>query len=237
MELTTIDEDYRFITHSFNKVNIHFSTAYNGLNFNLSSEEGKENLENIKKWFKVKEIGYLNQVHSDLVYNFDGEKHQGDALITEKKGVAIGVFTADCVPIMLFDSEKEVIAAVHSGWKGTYLNIVSKVLNKMKFEYGCKAKNIRAIIGPHNMQCCYNVGEDLKEKFLSIPLFQHKDIMNKEKLNLQECIKIQLLSENIDLNNIIFNEVCTYCNGELPLHSYRKSKENAGRMFSFIYMS
>ena len=73
------------------------------------------------------------------------------------------MFTADCVPVILVDKENEAIAAIHSGWKGTFSSIVTETILRMKEEYNSKAENIVAYIGPHIRQCCYEVSEDLKE--------------------------------------------------------------------------
>lgn len=88
-----------------------------------------------------------------------------DALITNLRGVAIGVRTADCVPILLFDPDKSVIAAVHSGWKGTVQRIVQKAIYTMKSQYGTEGKDLKAIIGPSIGPDSFQVGEDVVKYF------------------------------------------------------------------------
>ena len=87
---------------------------------------------------------------------------EGDAIITNVKNVIIGVFTADCVPVILVDEENKVIAAIHSGWRGTFESITLKTIKKMKEEFNTNEINIKAYIGPHIRKCCYEVSEELK---------------------------------------------------------------------------
>lgn len=232
-----IIEGYEFIKEKVGKANFIFSTSTNDLNFNVKTKEGQQNLEKLKSWFSLKEVGYLNQIHSNLVYNYDGETHQGDGLITCKRNVAVGVFTADCVPVLIYDKTSEVVAAVHSGWKGTLNEVVINTLSKLKWEYGSKMKDLIVAIGPHNRGCCYEIGEDVKNLFNNKELYKDLDIIEKNKLNLEKCIKTQLLTNDVPEENIITTGICTYCNNDFKLYSYRKEKEDYGRMFSFVYMS
>lgn len=88
-----------------------------------------------------------------------------DALVTNLRGIAIGVRTADCVPILLFDPHKSVIAAVHSGWKGTVQRIVQKAIYTMKSQFGTEGKDLKAIIGPSIGPDSFQVGEDVVKYF------------------------------------------------------------------------
>lgn len=88
-----------------------------------------------------------------------------DAFITALPGVAIGVRTADCVPILLYDSSMRVVAAVHAGWRGTVLDIVGKTIAEMNSRFGCKAENLRALIGPAIGPDSFQVGEEVVERF------------------------------------------------------------------------
>ncbi|MFD3156479.1 peptidoglycan editing factor PgeF [Haloimpatiens sp. FM7330] len=224
--------NHKFIGEEYENIKLYFSTGEGELNFNKNSLEGIENLDKLKQWFNVNEVGYLNQIHSDLIYNYDGQIHQGDALITNNKGVAIGVFTADCVPVLIFDKKKKVIAAVHSGWKGTFNLIVSKTIDKMIQEYGSKIENIVIYIGPHISKCCYEIGNDVKEKFELNDLYG-REVINDNKLDLTKCIDKQLRMKNILQKNIHIIKNCTFCDINNNWFSYRKNKSKK-RMFSFI---
>lgn len=88
-----------------------------------------------------------------------------DAFVTALPGVAVGVRTADCVPILLYDPVRRVVAAVHSGWKGTVLQIVCKAIDVMRLQFGCKAEDMRAVIGPSIGPDSFQVGEEVVAQF------------------------------------------------------------------------
>lgn len=88
-----------------------------------------------------------------------------DAFVTALPGVAIGVRTADCVPVLLYDPAGRVVAAVHAGWKGTVLHIVRKAIDVMEAQFGCKAEDMHAVIGPSIGPDSFQVGEEVVQKF------------------------------------------------------------------------
>ena len=236
MEIETFNK-YKFIKFKCENVVILFSTASGELNFNCHTKEGLINLEKIKTYYNLKSIGYLNQIHSDIIFDFDGTIKDGDALITNKKNKAIGVFTADCVPVILVDINKTVIAAIHSGWKGTQAFIVSKTIERMQEVYGTEAENVRAYIGPHIGKCCYEVSNELIEKFTSKDIYSNIKISYRNNLDLEKCIIAQLNEKGIKDENINITNACTSCSKEYELYSYRKSENKKGRMFSFVYVN
>lgn len=229
----SIDE-YEFLKFSECGAEIYFSTAKGNLNFNKNTIEGIENIAKLKEWLNIKQIGYLNQIHSDYIYIYDGEIHNGDAVITNERQVGIGVFTADCVPVIIYDKKKKVAAAIHSGWRGTIQNISIKAVEKMIKEYDTIVEDLIVYIGPHNMQCCYEVSEELVFQFKNLELYKNSDIIKGRNLSLQNCIIQQLNSLGVSHNQIKTLDICTFCNEKYDLHSYRKHKEKNGRMFSFI---
>lgn len=228
-------EENEFIKIEENGANFIFSTAKNGLDFNKNSIDGIANLNKLKSWFDIDGVGYCNQIHSDIINTYDSIIKDGDAIITNIPNVAMGVFTADCVPILLWDSSKKVVAAIHSGWKSTFNNIVGKSIQKLVQEFDCHPENLLAYIGPHNRVCCYEVGEKLVSEFKSQEMFKNKDISESINLDLDKCIRIQLSVAGVREGNIKSLDICTYCAKDIKLHSYRKSNNGYGRMFSFIY--
>lgn len=232
----TIENKYKFLKIVEGEAEIYFSTSEGGLNFNKNITEGVNNLNNLKMWFNLREIGYLNQIHSDSVHLYDGIIHEGDAILTNKKGVGIGVFTADCVPILIYDKKNGAIGAVHSGWKGTFKCIIAKAIHKMAEVYKTKIEDVSVYIGPHNMECCYEVGKELIDKFLEQEIYKNSNISTGVNLSMQKCIINQLQHLGLELNQIHTLDICTFCNKENNLYSYRKSTEKDGRMFSFIFV-
>lgn len=228
--------DYEFIHARFGSINMVFSTAHNGLNFNKLSDKGKNNLNQLKHWFGVNDVAYINQVHSDVVqiYKEDGIIRDGDALITDKISTAIGVFTADCVPILIADTEKNVIAAVHSGWKGTLKCIVSKTIDEMIRQYDIHREDLVICIGPHIRQCCYEVSSELIDEFKSNEIYQNETISEGRMLSLEKCILVQLKKYGIKNDKIYSLGLCTSCSKKFKFHSYRRDTDKQNRLFSFI---
>ena len=143
------------------------------------SSNVRKNLELVRKKIKhsAKDIFLLNQIHSNK-YIFIDKKYQFkskpkvDAVITNQTNLPIAILTADCVPILICDSKKKIIAAVHAGWKGAFKGIVDKVI-KFMVKKGSKPQNITAVIGPCISIDNYEVQNDFKNKFL------RKDRKNK----------------------------------------------------------
>ena len=231
-----------FIIIDSEKSQIVFTNAVKERSFNRNIEEGIKELNSLKEEFNGKDIIYLKQIHSDkiLKYRCNGKSikdEEGDAIITNEKNVIIGVFTADCVPVILIDEEKEVIAAIHSGWKGTFESITLKTIEKMKVEFNANESNIKAYIGPHIKKCCYEVSEDLKIKFIDKKgTISEEELFSENNLNLESCIIDDLKRAGVQDCNINSLNLCTYCSDDIKLHSYRKSQGSYGRMFSFIML-
>lgn len=184
-----------------------------------------------------------NQTHSDHIKIITQKETKGwqsledaiedcDALVTNVKGVVLNILTADCVPILLYDKEKKVIAAIHAGWKGTHMHIASKTVRKMADIYGCNPKDIIAGIAPSIGRCCYEVGEDVAQYFFDTPEgFTSKD--EKYMLDLPFVNKQQLLVAGLKEENIEMSHICTACDVE-RFFSYRKEQGCSGRFMSMI---
>lgn len=228
---------YTFLRLNYKRASFVFSTGEGNLKFSKRTKEGLDNLLNIREWFNLESIGCLNQIHSNIICEFKEDIcEEGDGIITDRPSTAIGVFTADCVPILLYDSISNAIASVHSGWRGTYSHIVVEALKNMNKEYNTNPQDVVVCIGPHIGQCCYEVSHDLIQKFKKDKTYKDHKISNeKNHLNLQECIIAQLLKSGVKKENIFTTNMCTFCSGEYKFNSYRKTKNTAGQ-FSFVYI-
>lgn len=240
IDINNLKKIKEFLVVEGDKVDIVFSTAKDDRSFNRNTDEGLRNIESLKEDFNVNEVIYLHQTHSDnvLVFNGDAEEFrekEGDAIVTNKENVIIGAFTADCVPVILVDEVKGVIAAIHSGWKGTFNSISKKSIEKMIQEYGTKVEDIKVYIGPHIRQCCYEVSEELKEKFLNRTKIDENELFKGRNLSMERCILEDLRSLKIEEDNIYTINLCTYCEEKIKLFSYRKSVGTYGRLFTFAY--
>ena len=176
----------------------------------------------------------LKQTHSDDVHKIEGGRGyagEGDALVTDRPGVLIGVRTADCVPILMVDAEHLAVAAVHAGWRGTSANIVRKAIARMSAEYGSDPAQLHAGIGPAIGECCYEVGPEVIAKVREwVPGVAAR---GKAHINLPEVNRLQLLAAGVPAQNIDFGAPCTKC-GPAELHSYRRDGAKAGRMIAAI---
>ena len=189
-----------------------------GFGSNDKKKDIKENLKIVKGKIdkKSKDIFLMHQVHSNKVVFIDKnfkstkKKVEADAVITNQRKIPIAVLTADCVPILIFDKEKKIIAAIHAGWKGAYKGIVSKVIRLMLGK-GCKRKNIIAAIGPCIQEKNYNVKEDFFERFIKKDKRSKKFFKMKKNtlyFNLPDFIKSQL--KTIKITNIDTMKIDTF---------------------------
>lgn len=230
-----------FLIYELGKINIVFSTAENDRSFNRHKDFGVDNLNSIVKDFNLDNIQYLNQIHSDNVFvynkiNGDIRSKEGDALITKEENTAIGVFTADCVPIIIADVKNNIIASIHSGWKGTFNSIVLKTLNKMQNDFNIDINETKVFIGPHIRQCCYEVSYELKESFIEKTKIEESKLFKDRNLSMEECILKDIREFGIKESNIYSLKLCTHCEEDIKLYSYRKSIGTYGRLFSFAFI-
>lgn len=239
------------ILSGFNNINQLVSSRYReeGKNFNLSyavGDDAKNVNQNRKKICETFGIDESNlflpvQCHTNNVVILGEENaslENTDALITSIPGKCIGVLAADCVPVLLYDAKKQVIAAIHAGWKGTFQQIVSKTVKKMSAQFTCNPKDIYAGIGPSISQKNYEVGIEVFSKFKTrfpneYEKFIDKKSNEKAGLNLWEANKLQLLKAGMPEKNIEISGICTFDNID-TFFSARKDGFNTGRFGAFI---
>jgi len=194
----------------------------------------------------------INQVHGDDVYIIDksiedatgliktAAQTRGDAIITNQRNIGIGVVTADCVPVLIYDPVQSVIAAVHAGWKGTVKGILAKVIRQMVDRFRCNVENMIVAIGPAIGECCYSVGELVTESLRSTNpdwgSYLKLDGDGKSKLDISALNIRQIEDVGVLTRNIYNLGLCTSCNKEL-FFSYRRDGAGTGRMMSGIMLS
>ncbi len=171
----------------------------------------KEKLNYVCQKLRTKKIITLKQTHSTKVVDADLEKdsldniieYEGDGLITSQPNVIIAVKTADCVPVLLFCLESNIISTIHCGWRGSVNDIVKKMIVCMKQK---SATNIYAIIGPSIHQKSYIVGEDFFQKFTAKDSNYAKFFKFKEQIltfDLRSFVQNKLLEEGVKISTII----------------------------------
>jgi YfiH family protein len=163
-----------------------------------------------KLMIKPDQLVFPRQTHTNCVAEIAdipvSEIKETDALVTNKTGICLCVQTADCVPILLFDPVKNVIAAVHAGWRGTVKKIAEIAVQKMVQNYGASPENIIAAIGPSISPDIYEVGgevvEEVKKSIPNAEIVLHRNSSGKFQLNLWEANRQVLLENGLQSKNI-----------------------------------
>ena len=184
---------------------------------------------------------FVDQVHqSDIVevtsrLPFPTPQTKADGLITNLPRTTIGVFAADCCPILI--SSPKGVSATHAGWGSTCQSISSKTVLKHQKIFGTSPSELTAFIGPCIGQCCFELGDEVYDMFVSKNQDWQKFFIRKDKwhLDLRGLNRYQLLQAGIPDSQIIDHDECTYCMPE-KYFSYRRMKKRNGSMFSFIYL-
>lgn len=207
-------------------------------NMSLSVQDISENVfENRRYFFKrlgliESNIAIQRQIHGDNITVVDkgGICGESDAMITDVLNLGLAITSADCPAIFLFDTERNVIAAVHSGWRGTEKKILFKVLTKLVEDFNCKPQNLAAYIAPSISQKNYEVGEEVASKFDTKYSIKNnsKYLLDLQRINRDIMLKFGLLKKNIRVSSL-----CSYEMKDL-LHSYRRDGALSGRAFGVI---
>lgn len=218
----------------------HLATLNMGRRDEDKPESLEENRKRVADAFRIKadRIFTVSQVHGDRIVIIgdtdaapeDVREMEADAIISDINGISVGVLTADCVPILLFDCKKRVAAAVHAGWKGTALKITSKTVKMMEERFESSPQDIIAAIGPAIGLCCYEVGAQVVTAIgdtnrVSVP---YKD---RWRLDLPKANLIQLQGAGIIDIDVL--NICTSCRTDL-FFSHRGERGETGRQLSFI---
>jgi len=239
-----------FIDHAFfTRENGVSKDIYESLNCGYGSNDSKENVEEnrnivLENITNAKYLCNLHQTHSNKVIQVTEtwkypDLPKADAMVTNIPNIIIGILTADCVPILLCDTQEKIIAAAHSGWKGTATGIIQNTIEKM-VEMGADKKNITASIGPSIQQESYEVDLDFKNNFQNLVknserFFVPSSNRNHYLFDLPHCVE-NILQEN-GIDNISNLKIDTYSNNDL-FYSYRrathKNENDYGRQISVI---
>jgi len=238
---------FKKIKHCFFSRKGGFSKGfYKGLNCGKGSKDKKKNiLKNLtyvsqKMFIKKNKLVLMNQTHSARVIEVKKNNYKkimnSDAIITKVKGIALGVVTADCVPVIIYDFKNEIVGCIHAGWKGAFSGIIKNTVNKIK-KINSKTK-IFASIGPCIGVKNYEVDLIFYKKFLNKSktnkrYFSHKN-KNKKLFNLRKFVADKLLELKVKIDHVnhdTFREKTNF-------FSYRRSsklKQNDyGRCISIV---
>ena len=162
-----------------------------------------------------------------------GDEEYCDALVSNTPNILLSVKTADCVPILIGDTSSKSFAAVHAGWRGTSSSIVKQAIKKLESEFGARAANMRAAIGPAANNCCYEVGADVtsifKERFANADELFTATRDGHARIDLHRANRNQLIDAGLSTERIHLAPLCTMDRNDL-FFSYRKEKQKFGRV-------
>jgi hypothetical protein len=273
VELIQADWPWPWLLHSFSTRTGGVSTAFGPNDLNLGgSQDTRENIEKNRELFlralagtsKGQQLTTLKQIHSGTIHVLNGVPDHpvvGDGVITHVPGLLLAVQVADCVPVLVVDPVNRAVGAFHAGWRGTVKRIVEKGVGMMRMAYGSNPSDLHAAIGPCVGQCCYRVGREVKDEFMSQfeyakDLFQnvfdddpvknkypllfltarapgHSDLGPEIHLDLVEANRRQLIAGGLEPENIWSSGLCTSCNTD-RLFSHRAEHGHTGRMLGVI---
>jgi YfiH family protein len=187
-------------------------------------------------------VSRLNQVHQNLVItgNRDTARElvEADGQVTAEPGLLLGIFTADCVPILLHDPRSNVVGALHAGWRGVVSNIASAGIAAM-LQSGAQARRVRAALGPAIGPCCFEVGDEVSDRFRrevvdSGSYIHPADKPAKSMIDLKGIIQAQLGRAGIEPGHIADVGLCTKCNSHRFFSRRALGGRASGLQLSYI---
>ncbi len=209
-------------------------------NLSLSVDDDKKNvIKNRETFFNLLELSpeqaaFQKQVHGDKIANVPvpGDNSDSDAMITDRTETALCISTADCTAVFIYDSKQKIIAAVHSGWRGTHKRITEKTVKILKNDYKSNPDNLSVYLGPSIGQVNYEVGNEVAGLFDNKYLIRNED---RFLLDVSLANYDMLTGEGIPPNQIQKSSLCSFEYSEL-FHSYRRDAMQSGRSLGVIAM-
>ncbi|MDE0469684.1 MAG: peptidoglycan editing factor PgeF [Candidatus Poribacteria bacterium] len=187
----------------------------------------------------LKNLHYCRQIHSTSVIDVDNGTGtvpevppEADALVSAHCGTALGIFTADCVPIFILDFDTPAIGIAHAGWRGTFDRIAVNTLAQMKVSFGTVPASCQIHLGPSIQKCCYTVSTELLDQFAER---FGSAVHDGKNLSLQDANLNQLVEAGLPPVSISVSPLCTACRTDL-FYSHRAENGQTGRMLSFIQL-
>jgi YfiH family protein len=263
-----------WLIHAFSTRHGGVSRPYGGsaLNLGFTKQDTPADVERNRALF-MKELDVANastvlitlrQIHSDLIHRVESQPEHslsGDGLITDTPGLLLAILTADCLPVIVADKKNRAVGVFHAGWRGTVKRIVEKGVGEMQRYFGSDPSNMIAVIGPSVQSCCYQVGEEVRQKFeaqfsYATELFRevkesdpvrekypmlfltarapgHSELPVNIFLDLVEANRRQLIDAGVPAKSIDTSSPCTACHTDL-LFSHRAEKGVTGRLMAVV---
>jgi YfiH family protein len=226
---------------------------YKSLNLGLNTLDSPHNVEGnrsiLVRQFSIglDRLVTVNQVHGDDILVIDEpnpdyshfHKIECDGIITNQPEVMIGICVADCFPVLLLDPVRNVVAALHAGWKGTAGGIAGKGVEALAKLFDSNPRDILAAVGPGIGPCCYEVDAPVMDVFRKwgqdFTLFSEEAGSGKFRLDLSMANYQQILRAGVPEDNIEVEKLCVSCNRD-SFFSYRRDGGETGRQMGFIML-
>lgn len=227
---------------------------YNSLNLGLNTEDHLAQVEGNRSTFArtfdlaPHQLLTVKQVHGDDLLLIDEPNPdishflslEVDAIVTNQPGIMIGVLVADCFPVLIWNAEQRLVAAVHVGWRGAASGILAKVVKLMSNHFGCPVEQLRAAVGPGIGAHKYEVDRPVRDAFRNgsgfWPEIASEVKLGHWRLDLALSCRLQLEQAGLLPQNLEIAEQCTCCHPEL-FFSYRRDDGQTGRQLGYIMLS
>jgi hypothetical protein len=176
----------------------------------------------------------LKQVHGTVVRSAPWEgRPEGDAAVADQPGMILGIETADCMPVLIADPTRRVVAAAHAGWRGTAAGVARAAVRAL-VDGGSRPEDLVAALGPSIGACCYEVGDELRAAFgPGSDAFFRPGPRGRPHLDVRAANVAQLEATGVSRERIHHVAECTSCRADL-YHSYRRDGPRSGRMINYI---
>jgi hypothetical protein len=198
-------------------------------------------LINITQELEITHLCTVKQTHSVIGHRITNINqatayaHEGDYLITNVFHIGLAISTADCMPVIIYDPQHHVIAAIHAGWQGTMNQIITHAIQDLCATFTSNPASLRIWIGPSARSCCYEVTEEFIAQHQHIPHIISAITYKQHQLflDLPSILTAELLDNGITPKNIVrTSNICTICNPEFCSH--RRDKEKAARQMTIV---
>lgn len=227
---------------------------YNSLNLGINTNDSSHNVQGNRSLLarafgaKAEQLLTVSQVHGTDILLVDTPnqdvthflKIECDGIITNQRNIMIGIGVADCLPLLVFDPVRSVVAALHAGWKGTAAGIARKGVEALVADFGSRPADLIVAAGPSIGPCCYEVDEPVRTQFAQEKRAWDQSATEiskgKWKLDLAAANRLQLTECGVLPENIETSHQCVCCIPEL-FFSYRRDKGETGRHLGFIMLT
>jgi YfiH family protein len=225
-----------------------YDTFNLGLAWGDAREGVMENRRRLRAWLGVERLYLVRQVHGPAVIRVEGTgvpaetlaAQEADGLYTDAPGAALGVFVADCVPVLLADPRTGACAAVHAGWRGVVAGVVTSAVRALGQAYGTKPEDVRAAMGPSIGACCFEVGPEVVAAFRQLREPDGGDGVVRERsgakphIDLRRALALELEALGVPAGQIDAGGECTKCDPQSRFYSYRRDNTRTGQLMGVI---